>query len=90
MSRYSASDIAESVADTHKISKKLANDVVKSVFSGIETRLRNGHEVSIIGFGVFIGVPTMERQGRNPQTGEPITIPAKISMKFKPSKTVKL
>jgi len=46
----------------------------------------HGDKVTLVGFGSFEGVETAERIGRNPATGESMTIPAKVRPKFKPGK----
>jgi DNA-binding protein HU-beta len=47
--------------------------------------LRRGETVSVRGLGKFKTVTRAARQGRNPATGQPIAIPAKIGVKFTPS-----
>lgn len=59
-----------------------ARDIINSIFDTISDRLAVGGEVSIYGFGKFKIKETSERIGRNPQTGEEITIPAKNKVKF--------
>lgn len=49
---------------------------IRATFDVIKEALINGDEVRVSGFGVFCTRNTKERQGRNPSTGEAITIPA--------------
>lgn len=49
---------------------------IRATFDVIKEAMVNGDDVHIGGFGVFCTRNTKERQGRNPSTGEPITIPA--------------
>lgn len=59
-----------------------AREIVDEIFNSISNELANGEEVSIYGFGKFKIKETSERVGRNPQTGEEITIPARNKVKF--------
>ena len=68
---------------------KDADNVLKCVFCLIGAELVVGREVSIDKFGIFKVVDKAERSGRNPRTGEPITIPAHKSATFAASKTLK-
>ena len=63
--------------------------VVDEVFDTIKNTLASGEKVAIAGFGSFDVVERAERQGRNPKTGETITIPASKSPKFKAGKAFK-
>jgi nucleoid DNA-binding protein len=51
--------------------------------------LSEGKTVTLIGFGTFAVKTRQERQGRNPRTGEPMTIKAAKLPAFKPGKTLK-
>lgn len=70
-------------------SVKDADNVLKCAFVLIGAELVAGREVSIDKFGIFKVVDKAERSGRNPRTGEPITIPAHKSATFAASKTLK-
>jgi len=61
---------------------KEARQLVDLVFDGIKEQIKNGEVVDIIGFGKFETVQRAERNGRNPQDGSSITIPAKKAPKF--------
>ena len=69
--------------------KKDIELVVNEVFDTIKNTLASGEKVAIAGFGSFEVVERAERQGRNPKTGETITIPASKSPKFKAGKALK-
>ena len=62
---------------------------VDAVFEAIEDAVSEGSKVQIKDFGTFKPVAVAERQGRNPQTGEEITIPAHKKVSFSPSKHFK-
>lgn len=70
-------------------SKKMAEEILNAVFEKIRTALAAGEPVDINGFGKFEVIGKKERPGRNPVTGEPLTIPAKKAVKFKPAKNLK-
>ena len=69
--------------------KKMAQEVVDCMFASITEALAKDEEVRIIGFGTFKAVKRAERTGRNPQTGETITIKAGKSPRFIPGKALK-
>ena len=78
-------DIVEKVADDLRGTKRDAQDMVESVFSIVKETLESGEDVKITGFGKFEVKQKTDRRGRNPQTGEAITIAARKVLTFKPS-----
>jgi integration host factor subunit alpha len=70
-------------------SKKEAADLVELVFETMKETLGRGERVKISGFGNFVLRDKRERQGRNPQTGETITIAARRVLNFKASQVLK-
>ena len=82
-------DLIAKVAETAELSKKQATLVVNTVFDAISESLANGEKVQIIGFGGFDVRKRAERKGRNPQTGEEITIPASKVPGFRAGKALK-
>lgn len=79
-------DIVEKVADDFKVTKRDAHAMVESVFSILKETLESGEDVKISGFGKFEVRQKNDRRGRNPQTGEMITITARKVLSFKSSK----
>lgn len=71
------------------VTKKLAGEAIDSIFEHISRRLANGERVQVPGFGTFQVSFRAERQGRNPKTNQPMTIPASKSVRFKPGKNLK-
>ncbi len=69
--------------------KKEAQAVVDCVFSSITNALKKKDDVTIVGFGTFKVRASKARKGRNPQTGETITIPASKVPRFKAGKALK-
>lgn len=68
------------------VTNSVARNTVKAVLNHIQTKVKAGEGVELIGFGSFKTVDKAERVGRNPKTGEAITIPAQKVVKFKASK----
>src|SRR5690606_36516782 len=70
-------------------SKKEAADVVELVFETVKETLGRGEKIKISGFGNFVLRDKRQRRGRNPQTGEPLTITERRVLSFKPSQILK-
>ena len=82
-------EMADRLAAQTGMSKAAARDAVDSVFTTIGEALANDDEVRIAGFGTFAARTRPARTGRNPGTGEAITISASKSPSFKPGKALK-
>ena len=82
-------DIIESVYDQLGIPKKDCVNIVESVFEIIKEDLGKGTNVKISGFGKWMIKSKNKRKGRNPQTGETMTIDARRIVTFKPSAMLK-
>ncbi len=82
-------ELIEKVAKEADLSKAAAGRAVNAVFDGISSALSKGEEVAIVGFGTFSVSDRPARQGRNPQTGQPIQIDATRVPKFKAGKNLK-
>lgn len=90
MARMTKADIIEAVYEkVGGFSKKEAAETVESVFNQIKETLERGEKIKISGFGNFIVREKKARIGRNPQTGEEITISARRVLTFKPSQVLK-
>jgi len=63
--------------------------LVEAVFALIKSTLETGEKLKIAGFGNFEVKQKADRRGRNPQTGETITIEARRILTFKPSQVLK-
>jgi len=77
------------VAQKAQMSKESAAEAVDATFDSIESALRSGDTVRIVGFGNFQVAHRKASKGRNPRTGEPIQIPASNIPKFKAGKALK-
>lgn len=82
-------ELADKVANENGISKAAARGVIDSVFESIVAAVNAGDDVSLAGVGKFALKTTGERQGRNPSTGEEMTIKAQRKISFTPAKAVK-
>nr|WP_239482364.1 HU family DNA-binding protein [Neisseria elongata] len=71
------------------MSKHDAARFVDAFISVVTQELKDGNDVTLVGFGSFHTAQSAERKGRNPKTGETITIPATRAPKFKPAKGLK-
>ena len=83
------SDIAAHVANQASLTRSIADSAVNAVFSAISDSLSREETVTIAGFGTFSTKRRPARQGRNPRTGESITISASIVPSFKAGKTLR-
>lgn len=81
--------IVEAVHAKLGSTKVAAEEAVDTVINSIIGSLREGQDVSIAGLGIFEVRRRPAREGRNPQTGEKIMIPAMNVAKFKPAKGLK-
>ena len=81
-------NVHESVAD-QGLSKAKVEAVFNAIVNEICSVVAQGDKVQIIGFGTFESRKREERQGRNPQTGESITIPERTVPVFRPGATFK-
>ncbi len=83
------SDLIDAVAAEADISKAAAGKALDAVTQAITAALKQGDAVTLVGFGTFAVSERAERVGRNPKTGEAITIAAAKAPKFKPGKALK-
>ena len=82
-------ELVNYVSEHTEVSKKDSEAVVTSVINAIVETLQNDEKVSIVGFGTFEAKERQERMGINPQTKEPLIIPACKVPTFKAGKGFK-
>lgn len=86
-------DIIDALAEQHDIAKAQAARIVASLFDAdkgiISAALAGGEDVTLAGFGKFSVTERKARTGRNPQTREPLEIPAGYAVKFKAGKNLR-
>ena len=78
--------LIEKVAAKTELAKAEAEVAVDSVLQLIAEALKSNERVDLRGFGSFVVKERKSRQGRNPRTGETITIAAKRDASFRPGK----
>lgn len=76
-------ELVDSIAEAADISKAAAEKALNSLLMNITETLADGDKVTLIGFGTFSAVKRAAREMKSPKTGEPISVPEKISVKFK-------
>ena len=81
--------LVQKLADTSALSKKQAGAMLEALVETTIGAVKKGDPVKIPGLGTFRKVQTKARMGRNPQTGEPIKIPARKKVRFSVAKTFK-
>jgi integration host factor subunit alpha len=82
-------DIVERVVTKIGCTKKEATEYTEAIFAIMKSTLETGEKLKIAGFGNFVVKQKADRRGRNPQTGETITIEARRILTFKPSNVLK-
>jgi DNA-binding protein HU-beta len=83
------SEIVSKVATETGMSQGALDMAIGKFFTAISDSLASGEDVAIAGFGSFTVKHRKERQGRNPSTGEPMTIAASNAVGFKAAKALK-
>lgn len=87
--RVNKSELIDAVATKADLPKVAAGRALDAVIDSITEALQSGDSVSLVGFGTFSVKQRAERIGRNPQSGDPITIKAATVPSFKPGKGLK-
>jgi len=83
------SELIDAIANHANLSKADAGRALEGLAKTIESALKAGDSIALVGFGTFGIKERAERQGRNPQTGAAITIAASKTPSFKPGKGLK-
>jgi DNA-binding protein HU-beta len=79
-------DIINQVVERTGIARTKAEMAVDSVFDAMKVALRKSDRIELRGFGVFTIKPRKTGIGRNPRTGEEVSIPPGKAVRFKPGK----
>jgi len=82
-------ELVDAVATKSELTKQDSKKVVDALFETISNTLAQEEKIQLVGFGTFEIRERAERTGRNPQTGEEMTIPASKAPAFKPGKELK-
>ena len=82
-------ELVTAMAEKTELSKKDAEKALKAFTDVVAEELKKGEKVQLVGFGTFEVAEREAREGRNPRTGETMTIAASKSPKFKAGKALK-
>lgn len=82
-------ELIERVAALTRLSKAQTENSLDATMIVIKNAVHDGQEVKLVGFGTFLSKKKKARNGRNPQTGESIQIPATVVPKFRISQEFK-
>ena len=82
-------ELVAAMAEKTQLSKKDADLALKAFIDVVSEEMQKGEKVQLVGFGTFEVSERAAREGRNPQTGETMTISASKSPKFKAGKALK-
>ncbi len=82
-------ELIERISKDAELTKAVASRALDAVLEGVATSLKKGDPVVLVNFGTFVVKDRASRQGRNPATGETITIKAAKVIGFKPGKALK-
>lgn len=82
-------ELVAAMAEKTELSRKDTEAALKAFTDVIAEELKKGEKVQLVGFGTFEVSERAARTGRNPQTGEEMTIPASKAPKFKAGKALK-
>ena len=82
-------ELVAAIAEKSELTKVDAEKALKAFIDTVTEELKNCGKVQLVGFGTFEVTERAERNGRNPKTGEAITIPASKSPKFKVGRSLK-
>ena len=82
-------ELVDKVAEKAGVSKKEADLLMSATVEAIMEAVARGEKVVLVGFGSFESRERKEREGRNPKTGEMMTIPATVVPAFSAGKQFK-
>ena len=82
-------ELIEMVSESADLTKASAGRAVDGMLEAITGALKNGDQVTLVGFGTFLVRDRAARTGRNPRTGEPLEIAAAKNPAFKAGKALK-
>ena len=82
-------ELIAAMAEQAGLSKKDAEKALKAFTDVVTEELKKGEKIQVVGFGTFEVSERAAREGRNPQTGEAMTIEASKTPKFKAGKALK-
>ena len=87
--KMNRTELISAMSEKSELTKVDTEKALKAFIDTVTEELKNGGKVQLVGFGTFEVTERAERNGRNPKTGEAITIPASKSPKFKAGRSLK-
>ncbi|MFS8639465.1 MAG: HU family DNA-binding protein [Symbiobacteriaceae bacterium] len=82
-------ELVNAIAEKTGLNKKDSERAVNAFVESVSEALAKGEKVSLVGFGTFEVRTRQARTGRNPRTGQTLTIPASKVPAFKPGKQLR-
>ncbi len=82
-------ELVAAIAEKTELSKKDSEKALKAFTDVVAEELKKGEKIQLVGFGTFEVAERAAREGRNPQTGKVMSIPASKAPKFKAGKALK-
>ena len=81
-------ELTAAMAENSGLTKKDCEAALAAFTCAVETAMKGGDKVQLVGFGTFEAKERPARVGRNPRTGAPVRIPARRAVRFRPSRTI--
>lgn len=82
-------ELVAAIAERTELSKKDSEKALKAFVEVVTEELKKGEKIQLVGFGTFEVTQRAAREGRNPQSGAVMKIPASKAAKFKAGKALK-
>ncbi len=82
-------ELVAAIAEKTELSKKDSEKALKAFVEVVTEELKKGEKIQLVGFGTFEVTQRAAREGRNPQSGAVMKIPASKAAKFKAGKALK-
>jgi integration host factor subunit alpha len=89
MKNLTRKELASAVNEKLGISQRNSSEIVDTVFSVLRETLNDGESVKLVQFGTLTVRDKSPRRGRNPRTGDPMTISKRKMVSFRPSKQLR-
>ncbi len=82
-------DLAAKIAEKSGIARTTAEKALNGFILAVSEALADDQKITLVGFGTFDIASRAQREGRNPRTGQPLTIPSSKSVRFKAGSKLK-
>jgi DNA-binding protein HU-beta len=87
--KMTKAELVAKMADSAGIARSIAEKALNSFISAVADALAQEEKITLVGFGTFDVALRAQREGRNPRTGQPITIPSSKAVRFKAGNRLK-